>query len=972
MDQFINRIWEGLKHFWSLRGDGFWSAVIAAGVVGFFTLLLRKTPFFFSKVYHLITNLFGPNFLKRYRNSLEEKTLRIIHSWKPEDLTLMELFVPVNIYEQGQFLNRQYLEEFIQRRFIDQSTPRLLFLGEAGSGKTVAMGFLARKIWDIKRKETLIPVLMSFSDIKEVKSDTQFEDVIIDNLQRYQFGTRNQADQTKSFVIGKLYNGNLILLIDGLDELDKKNRFEAANFFNRFAQKYTKVPFVISSRLAVWKQSPNILPDVKYELVYMANLSPFEIRQFLSQWKFYGNKTSNQLADIINTKPYLKAIVVNPLILTILTFIYSQPKRTLPDNRVKFYWECIDALMEKFDNTKLIDRANQFETTDKITILSHLAYRHITNSKTTDEDISKNTVLEIIADVMRASSRPVEKRELMLTEVVQNSNLLIDIPPDSFMFPHRTFMEYFAANYFHEEKRHMELLSFYEKDKGKWQETLSLYCGINTTPEVSNQILSRLKDDFVSSQEKLMPETFVFKALVESAKINPLLANEILDLGRIYLKKSINIEIIESLSYIAINENWHHHVKAKKILLELLSDELNENDLQQVILALVTIKDSQIRDKIFKYLDKINISEFIKKIGNDAEEYAVRILDNLPEDKLKVVFGNLQGSADFEFLFNLMIRSEREEIKQYAAWSLALTSTQTVFFTFLNYVNFNRLDPKVNEIIDNYYAEYLWPKRVPESIKGQKAVFLISYYCANFIIGQRPKAFICKNEKGIHDWLKYLISSFLHEDGYSFYKYNLFDLPLFATKTGIIRHWKHPSVAYSMILLISTSIYSIFNIIIFSHYSKTNWEATAILTFSYFSLILLVVIIFAYELSGGDNDNFTSRIFDDDIRYYKPLRNIYLYSLFFSMPIMGLYALNPTGKRNWKEEYKPLIYLIYSLTIVMMMCFNLPPSLYKNFCIIISCIFGLYFILISFINPIGYIFSNRNISFIIDEKVTEL
>ena len=75
--------------------------------------------------------------------------------------------------------------------------------------------------------------------------------------------------------------------------------------------------------------------------------------------------------------------------LTIITFLYAQPKRILPDNRVKFYQECVDALLEKWDNAKQITRANDFESIDKVTILSALAYRHIVNAQTTGEEISK-------------------------------------------------------------------------------------------------------------------------------------------------------------------------------------------------------------------------------------------------------------------------------------------------------------------------------------------------------------------------------------------------------------------------------------------------------------------------------------------------------------------------------------------------------------------------------------------------------
>jgi len=943
-ERLINYIWEpGHHEFWGIV----MSSVVIAIIAFVWKRILRviKIGSRFSEKQFLI-----PKLLQNYKKSVDEETLTLKHSWKLEEQTLKELIVPVTIYEKEE-AERQNLDVYIKSKFKNNDCIRLLILGDAGSGKSVAMGYMARTLWTVKREKVLLPVLLSFSEIKEVKTEADFEKVIIDNLERHQFGLGRKSQKAVTYIEEHLNEGDILLIIDGLDELEKTTRFEIANFIDNYFQKYQQIPFVISSRIAVWKQNPNILPNLHFDTVHMADFTPFEIRQFVSQWKFDGNKSSDQLADIINSKAYLKAIAVNPLILTILTFLYAQPKRVLPDNRVKFYAECIDALMEKWDNARALNRANQFETIDKVTILSHVAYEHITDSRTTDEDIPKTRVLSIIGDVMKTLSRPVEKREKMLTEIAQNAELLIELPPDGYKFPHRTFMEYFAANYFYEEKKYEELLKLYEQDKGKWQETLALFCGLNLNSEVSDIILNQLKEDFISTQSNPEPDVFVFKALVESARISEKLANEILDLAKSYLDSEINPNIIECLGYIAVNPNWEHHEKAKQILLGLLSHSLSEQDLQQVIFALVNLKEPQIRTTILRHLNDINISAFLLKIGKDAEGYAIKLLENIPDEKLPEIFNGLKGAGALEFLFSLMINSNRETIKQNAAWALASTSKSELFFKFIDTTNLRDLSLNIKDQIEYKYRKYTWPYDQPETANGKNGLFFICYYCTEYIINNINNIannFSYKENNDINNRLKYLISAFLNEKGYNFSKYNLVGNSLMGSEKGIIAHWKcknsdyDPGIGISFIIL-----YIIVNISGMFQY----WKLSIILDiFGIMTFIDIGAFTIYFVLNNMAERKRVNKKYPD---------------FFFSSAVIGVLLCTPCLLTLLLfvniSKYKLYYYIFYGIIITTLIIFLPIPYHYKLFYSISTVIASIFLMLKSFINPLGWIFINNDI-----------
>lgn len=623
---------------------------------------------------------------------------------------------------------------------------------------------------------------------------------------------------------------------------------------------------------------------------------------------------------------------------------------------MKFYEECIDALMEKWDNAKSIVRANQFETIDKITILNRLAYRHITSSVSTDEEISKSEVLEIISIEMRALSRPVEKREAMLNEIVQNAELLIELPPSSYKFPHRTFMEYFAANYFYEEKNHQELLNLYQIDKGKWQETLALYCGLNVNPEASNEILSKLIDNFVYTEKTDNPDTFIFKALVESARISSDIADRVLDIAERYLKNNINIDIIENLGYIAVNDNWQHHEKAKQILLSLLARDLNEQDLQQVILALVNLKEPEIKNTILKYLDKINLSDFLLKVGSDAEEYAIAVLNNISKERYNDVFVGLKDGGALEFMFNLIIKSPREDLKEYSAWTLAETSNSKLFLDFTEQISLGELDPNVAKKIDNYYVNYGWPKSRPITVRGRKAIFLICYYCSLFVEKHPNVTKLPNNLVDINDYLKYLISAFLNDSGYRFNEYNLLGLPIEASKKGLIIHWKQANHQTELepdaFVFIYVCLYFFFNV----YFLSTNLSLSLGVIVGVFYYISTIIIgIFLEE----DSEQTTSS------KTFRRIAQILIFTCVCSAPMCLLVIHDRINLI--RDRRAPLFCLLYTLLIIAIFPFLPISAGYKSMYIILSCIVGLHLALTSFINPIGGVFSNFEIKRILEE-----
>jgi hypothetical protein len=137
----------------------------------------------------------------------------------------------------------------------------------------------------------------------------------------------------------------------------------------------------------------------------MAPFTPFAVLKFLSLWKFEGPKTARALFEMINGKAHLAEMASNPLMLTIMAYLYSLPKYTLPDNRVEFYEECTRALLEVWDRSQQRNRANRYESHQKIAKLNRLAFQHISTSLFGGDGVSRITILVLCCLILKTLKR---------------------------------------------------------------------------------------------------------------------------------------------------------------------------------------------------------------------------------------------------------------------------------------------------------------------------------------------------------------------------------------------------------------------------------------------------------------------------------------------------------------------------------------------------------------------------------------
>ncbi|HET91868.1 MAG TPA: NACHT domain-containing protein [Chloroflexi bacterium] len=282
-------------------------------------------------------------------------------------------------------------------------------------------------------------------------------------------------------------DGRVMLLLDGLDEVDPAARRWLLDGVTDFALTHQRTPILVTCRVYAYQEPAWRLTDFE-----QAALSPFDeakIDHFIQAWYdevgrmglmtlSETGKRADRLREAVR-RPDLRPLAPNPLLLTMMALLHSSYGR-LPEDRAQLYGEIVELLLGRWEQSRLgreaLTRA-RLSPRDLRIALEEVAYEvHGQHPAGTSE-----------ADVTEAALRQVFQKYLagdwtragdVIRYVRERAGLLLERKPEVYAFPHRTIQEYLAGCYLSLQPdfptRVSDLLG---QDEEQWREPFLLAVG---------------------------------------------------------------------------------------------------------------------------------------------------------------------------------------------------------------------------------------------------------------------------------------------------------------------------------------------------------------------------------------------------------------------------------------------------------------------------------------------------------------
>lgn len=280
-----------------------------------------------------------------------------VHGWQgfvglpttaPKPATgLRDMFVPLQFRRRERDQTSAHSLAELEPQWVrlygpDEAAPRVVVLGDPGSGKSTLCRYLA--IQAATGEAPIVPLLLPV----RVWSADGGRERLLDQVQREIAATLEVRAEVAAFE-QLCEAGRAVLLIDGVDEVGAGQRTVLRDRVHAFAAAYPRVPVIVTSRIVGYDQAR--LGDSFDQLT----LEPFDddqLREFIDRWYAVAEPNNpverqrkrTDLWAALEVEPRTKELARNPLLATLLALVHFH-RAELPGERAKLCELFVETLL---------------------------------------------------------------------------------------------------------------------------------------------------------------------------------------------------------------------------------------------------------------------------------------------------------------------------------------------------------------------------------------------------------------------------------------------------------------------------------------------------------------------------------------------------------------------------------------------------------------------------------------------------
>lgn len=333
---------------------------------------------------------------------------------------------------------------------------RVLLRGEAGSGKTTLIQWLAvstarqdlpdRMEYLYDRIPFVLPLRTLTRHGERLPAPKDFLAATGCPLA----GTQPTGWEHRVLVAGR----GLILIdgIDGIDEIPDRERERTRRWLQDLIETYDgDNRWLVTSRPSAVDQG--WLAEDGFTGLTLSAMGPADIATFIGRWHDAARVGVDDAADLdrleaqlltaVRTEPDLGRLAVNPLMCGLICALHRDRRGYLPHGRKDLYEAALSMLLSRRDRERDMTGPDLADD-PQLDVLQRLAYWLIRNGRT---EMDRSRARDIIGRALPAVPEVAElgDAETVFEYFLQRSGLLREPAPDTVDFIHRTFQDFLGA-----------------------------------------------------------------------------------------------------------------------------------------------------------------------------------------------------------------------------------------------------------------------------------------------------------------------------------------------------------------------------------------------------------------------------------------------------------------------------------------------------------------------------------------------
>jgi NACHT domain len=452
-----------------------WAVAVVAFLIAIFQDTVKKwvttlATTIEKKIYNQFagTKLFWGIALKKYHQALIGKYHELKIPFRVDrPLKMQDVYVPLKVKGSQNY-------DLIDANQAVSQYRRLMVTGKPGSGKSMLLKYLTLSEAEGRLQLPDQPVAVLL-ELFRLSDGSEILPQLVKALEREDF------PHGEKFLQQALEKGTILLLLDGLDEVGSAARSSVIQKLKDFLDTYEKCRFVMTCRSQVYRGEFSDRVDRTLEVIEFTDV---QMRRFLKAWAMPPEKSIDQLMQMLRDRPRILELARNPLLLTIIAYLYCDTPFVLPHSRSEFYQKSTDILLESWDQAR--QTPNVYKMREKRLVLRHLA-ACLQDQQGSDlfelpargrRSLDFQSVFAQVASVLPSLNLDAGKdTQPLLKEVIERSGLLMEIDGgDRYQFAHLTLQEFFVADQFRD--RADDLVARFGADAIAWREPIKLWCGL--------------------------------------------------------------------------------------------------------------------------------------------------------------------------------------------------------------------------------------------------------------------------------------------------------------------------------------------------------------------------------------------------------------------------------------------------------------------------------------------------------------